>query len=85
MSWFPTPAPNNVPLLDYDIYLHHWRSSHYAVTRVRNEKITQLREVVNDFPYRNALHLKKRIRSLARFGSKFFSLREVPLLKIGRS
>ena len=53
------------PLLD--AVFCHWRSSHYAVTHVRNKKVTFKGDhsmCKSDLSYRKELLLKERIRSL---------------------
>ena len=62
--------------------MKHWRSSHYAVRHMPNKNSNiQGRSpnvVKSDFPYHKELLLKEKF---APSGSKFFPLREVPILK----
>ena len=61
----------------------HRRSSHQAVTHVRNKNSSIQGRSPNvvkviKYPYHKKLLLKERIRPS---GSKFFPLREVPIMK----
>ena len=69
-------------LLFYFYYGYHWRSSHYAITLMlnKNSNIQGRSPKVVKVIFHTIRNCSKR-KEFAPSGSKFFSLREAPIMK----